>query len=86
MTLDGTIANGVVVLDAGDRFPEGMRVRVAPADEDDFDPPFEPYERARELALLRESHADAEAGRVRSAREVLKEMAIRHNLPLEPGE
>jgi len=87
MTLEGTVANGVVVLNAGVRFPEGARVRVELLeDPDDIEPPFEPYDREREIAILRESHEDAEAGRVRPAREVLKEMAIRHGIPLEPGE
>lgn len=88
MTLEGTVANnGVVVLDAGPGFPVGARVRVnLTEDVDDLVPPFEPYDRERELAILRESHEDAIAGRVRPAREVLKEIALRHNIPLEPGE
>ncbi len=78
MTLEGTVAkDGMVVLDAGPGFPEGARVRVELAEDlDDLEPPFEPYDRERELAILRESHEDALAGRVRPAREVLKEMAL----------
>lgn len=38
------------------------------------------------LEALRESSEDMKAGRTRPAREVLKEIALRHNLPLEPGE
>jgi hypothetical protein len=53
---------------------------------DDIGPPPEPYDREKELALLRESLEDVKAGRTRPAREVLKEVALRHNLPLEPGE
>ena len=41
----------------------------------------------RELAeVLRESLEDVKSERVVSARQVLKDMAMRHNLPLEPGE
>jgi hypothetical protein len=41
----------------------------------------------RDLAtVLRESLEDVEAGRVVPARQVLKDMAQRLNLPLEPGE
>jgi hypothetical protein len=43
-------------------------------------------DREAELAILRESIEDMKAGRVRPAREVLREIAIRNNLPLEPGE
>ena len=88
MTLEGTVTNnGVVVLDAGPGFPVGARVRVnLTEDVDDLEPPFEPYDREQEIAILRESIEDMKAGRVRPAREVLKEMAIRHNIPLEPGE
>ncbi|MCE9565571.1 MAG: hypothetical protein K8U57_26415 [Planctomycetes bacterium] len=48
-------------------------------------PPVSPN-REVENAALQESIEDMKAGRVRPAREVLKEIAIRHNLPLEPGE
>ncbi len=68
---------------------EGMRVRVEPA-EDDIDdslfPPPEPYDREKELAILRESIEDAKAGRGMEAREFLKKLAQELNLPLEPGE
>lgn len=86
MVVEGTVSNGVVVLDSGSQIPEGSRVWVETADEDEAIAPFEPYDRERELAILRESHEDAIAGRVVSARQVLKEIALRHNLPLEPGE
>lgn len=52
-------------------------------------PEVEPIETPRERDLttvLRESLDDVKAGRVVPARQVLKEMAMRHGLPLEPGE
>lgn len=88
MTHAGTVVNGVIVLDGPSRLPEGVKVRVEVVDDDadDIGPPPEPYDREKELALLRESLEDVKAGRTRPAREVLKEVALRHNLPLEPGE
>ena len=88
MTLEGAVANGVIVLDAGTQLPEGARVRVELADDGDDDllPPPEPYDREKELAILRESPEDVKAGRGVNAREFLKELAEKYNLPLEPGE
>ena len=86
MTLEGTVVNGVIVLDGGARLPEGERVRVEVADPDDLAPPPEPYDREKELAILREALEDVKAGRGTPAREFLKELAAQYNLPLDPGE
>jgi hypothetical protein len=86
MTLEGTVVNGVIVLDGGARLPEGERVRIEVVDDDDVAPPPEPYDREKELAILRESIEDMKAGRGRPAREILKELAEKYNLPLAPGE
>ncbi len=73
MTLEGTVVNGVIVLDAGTQLPEGAWVRVEVADEDDdLFPPPEPYDREKELAILRESLEDAKAGRTTPARQALR--------------
>ena len=47
MTLEGTVVNGLIVLDAGAKLPEGARVRVELAEDgdDDLCPPTEPYDR-----------------------------------------
>lgn len=88
MTHAGTVVNGLIRLDAQPQLPEGARVFVELADDaaEDVGFPPEPYDREQELAILRESLEDVKAGRGRPAREVLKEIALRHNLPLEPGE
>jgi len=86
MTLEGTVVNGVIVLDAGTQLPEGARVRVEPAEDDDLFPPPEPYDREKELAILRESLEDVKAGRTAPARQALAELARKYGLPLEPGE
>jgi hypothetical protein len=86
MTLEGTVVNGMIVLDGPARLPEGARVRVELADLDDLGPPPEPYDRAKELAILREALEDVKAGRGTEAREFLKKLAEEHKLPLTPGE
>ncbi|HVS39450.1 MAG TPA: hypothetical protein VMS17_28085 [Gemmataceae bacterium] len=86
MTLEGAVVNGVIVLDGGVRLPEGTRVRVEPAEEDDHFPPPEPYDREKELAILRESLEDVKAGRTIPARQALADLARKYGLPLEPGE
>jgi hypothetical protein len=86
MTLEGTVVNGVIVLDGGARLPEGERVRVEVVGDDDLAPPPEPYDRAKELAILRESIEDMKAGRTTEARQALADIARKYGLPLEPGE
>jgi hypothetical protein len=86
MTLEGTVVNGVIVLDGGVQLPEGERVRVEVADPDDLAPPPEPYDREKELAILRESIEDMKAGRTIPARQALADIARKYGLPLEPGE
>jgi len=86
MTLEGTVVNGLIVLDTGTQLPEGVRVRVELADDDDLFPPPEPYDREKELAILRESLEDVKAGRTTPARQALADLARKYKLPLEPGE
>jgi hypothetical protein len=86
MTLLGTVVNGVIVLEGGARLPEGAQVRVELDEPDDLGPPPEPYDRAKELAILREAVEDVRAGRTVPARQALGELARKHGLPLEPGE
>jgi hypothetical protein len=86
MTLEGTVVNGLIVLDAGTQLPEGVRVRVELAEEEDLFPPPEPYDREKELAILRESLEDVKAGRTTPARQALADLGRKYKLPLEPGE
>ncbi len=86
MTLEGTVINGVIVLDGGARLPEGERVRVEVCDSDDLAPPPEPYDREKELAILRESLEDAKAGRGMPFEEFMAKLAEEYKLPSVPPE
>ncbi len=86
MTLDGTVVNGVIVLDAGTQLPEGARVRVELAEDDDLFPPPEPYDREKELAILRQSLEDVKAGRGMPFEEFMAKLAADLNLPPVPPE
>jgi hypothetical protein len=86
MTVEGTVVNGVIIPDGGALLTEGVRVRIEVADPDDLAPPPEPYDRAKELAILREALEDVRAGRGMPAREFFKELAAEFNLPLASEE
>ena len=88
MVVTGQVVNGKIVLDGASRLPEGSQVRVELTEDDveEIRPPLEPFDRLQDFAILRESIEDMKAGRGRPARVVLKEIAERYNLPLEPGE
>lgn len=62
MTIEGTVINGVIVLDGSPQLPEGKRV-IVDLEGDDFGPPppsTETY--AEHLELLRKSLAMMDAG------------------------
>jgi hypothetical protein len=57
MTLEGVVVKGLIVLEGGTQLPDGTRVRVEVADPDDVAPPPEPYNRQKEVAVLRQALA-----------------------------
>ena len=66
MTIEGTVINGVVVLDGSPQLPEGKRVIVDLAGDTtiyEYPHPMAPYDREKELALLRQAYAEAKAGK-----------------------
>jgi hypothetical protein len=87
MTMSGTIVNGHVRLDQPSGLPEGTRVRLlADSCSEEWDVlPFPPDQetQAEVLSSLRESILDPESV---DARQFMKELAIKHGLPLMPGE
>lgn len=86
MIAEGTVMNGVIVLDGGVKFPEGARVRVDLADPDEVAPPPEPYDRAKELAILREALEDVRAGRGAPVEEFMAQLAAEYKLPSVPAD
>jgi hypothetical protein len=62
MTIAGTVVNGVIVPDSGACLPEGSRVRIELDPVYEYPHPLAPYDRGKELALLRERIAEAKAG------------------------
>lgn len=94
MTLEGTVIDGAVVPDSGLRLPEGARVRFELVEDDidlidaslPDDHPDAPYNREKELAILRESIAEMKAGGGRPWREVLEELSLKHGLDPLPSE
>ena len=90
MTLEGTIVNGVVVLEAGARVPEGTRVHVDIAfdcEQFEYPHPMAPYDREKEIALLQASHDEMKAGaRGQTLAEFHAEMRRDYHLPSMPTE
>ena len=84
--LEGTVVNGVIVLEGGVRLPDGARVRVEVEDPDDLAPPPEPYDREKELAILRESLEEVRAGRGMPFEEFMAKLAEEYQLPPVPPE
>jgi predicted DNA-binding antitoxin AbrB/MazE fold protein len=62
MSVLGTVVNGVIVPDKGVTLSEGARVRIEPEVTFEYPHPLAPYDREKELALLRESIAEMKAG------------------------
>ena len=82
MSLEGTVVNGVVVLDGSPHLPEGLRVRVDLDDEDDIGPPLPTETYEEHLAALRQSIADMDAGvKGIPLDEVMAQISAEFNLP-----
>lgn len=90
MTLDGTVVNGVVVLEEGARVPEGTRVRVdivSGFEHFEYPHPMAPYDREKEIALLQASHDAWKAGdRGQTLAEFAEEFKRDYDLPTMPTE
>ena len=90
MTLEGTIVNGVVVLEAGARVPEGTHVLVdivPDVEHFEYPHPMASYDREKEIALLQASHDEMKAGvRGQSLEEFDAEMRRDYQLPSMPTE
>ena len=66
MTIEGTVINGVIVLDGRPALPEGQRVFVGLEGDDatyEYPHPMAPYNREKELTILRQAYAEAKVGK-----------------------
>jgi hypothetical protein len=77
--VSGTVVNGVIVLEGNTQLPEGARVWVELDEDEDIGPPPEPYDREKELAILREAIVDPDPGMTLD--ECMEALARKHNLP-----
>jgi hypothetical protein len=79
MVQRGTVLNGVIVPE-GPPLPEGTRVLFEKEEIFEYPHPLAPYDEEKELALLRESLAEMDAGeRGRPAAEVFADLYRRLN-------
>jgi hypothetical protein len=82
MALEGTVVNGVIVPDGGATLPEGMRVLIELNPKFEYPHPMAPYDREKELAMLRESIAQMQAGVPGTPlKEAMDRIATELNLP-----
>ena len=79
MSLEGTVVNGMIVLNGNPRLPEGARVRVELEDVFEYPHPLAPYDRENELALLRVRMLETNAGV--PLKEGMARIAVELNLP-----
>ncbi len=82
MILEGTVTNGVVVLDGSPQLPEGQRVIVDLKGDDGYELPPSTETYAEHLASLRQSLADIDAGiKGIPLDEAMERIATEFNLP-----
>lgn len=84
MPITGIVLNGRVEFDEPVTWPDGSKVTLQ-LDEDEvfeYPHPMAPYDREKELELLKESVADMKAGRVIDFHVAMRELAIKHHLPV----
>lgn len=84
MPITGTVQNGRVEFDEPVTWPDGSKVRLQ-LDEDEvfeYPHPMAPYDREKELEGLMESIEDMKAGRVIPFDVAMRELAIKHHLPI----
>jgi hypothetical protein len=82
MTFQGTVVNGMIVLDGAPELPEGFRVNVEfLMDGDDIGAPPEPFDYQEHLAALRASYEDGKAGRTRPFEVAMAELRAKLQLP-----
>ena len=82
MTISGTIIKGQVHLDCPSELPDGTRVTLRREERYEYPHPMAPYDREKEIALLRESLALMDAGDIgRSVAEVFADIEKSFDYP-----
>ena len=84
MPITGTVQNGRVEFDEPVTWPDGSKVTLQ-LDEDElfeYPHPMAPYDREKELELLKESIEDMKAGRVMPVEEAMRRISIELGLPV----
>ncbi|HEY3789983.1 MAG TPA: hypothetical protein VGL71_14080 [Urbifossiella sp.] len=99
MTIIGAVGNGAVIPDAGTHLPEGARMNLTFANEDELDDrpnltgetfpsdhPMTPYNREVEIAILKESIESVRNGEICIPfRQAFEELSQKYGLgPLPP--
>ena len=86
MTMTGTVIDGAVIPDVGTHLPEGARVNLEIVYELPADHPMAPYNRAVEMAILKESLESVKNGEVCiPLRQAFEELSKKHGLgPMPP--
>ena len=82
MQLEGTVVNGMIVLNGTPQLPEGARVWVELEEALEYPHPMAPYDREKELALLRDRIAGSNCGVSGiPLKEAMARIAVELNLP-----
>ena len=84
MPITGTVLNGRVEFDEPVAWPDGSKVRLLLDTDEVFEypHPMAPYDREKEIEGLLESIEDIQAGRVIEFYAAMRELAIKHHLPV----
>jgi hypothetical protein len=83
MALEGVVVDGKIVLDAPADLPNGTKVWIEPVDDEvyEYPHPMAPYDRKKEIALLRESIEELKAGRGIPLKEAIDQISAELGLP-----
>lgn len=84
MALEGIVIDGKIVLDSPADLPNGTKVWIEPVEDDEvYEYPHRmaPYDRDKEIALLREPIEDMKAGRGIPLKTAMHEITAELGLP-----
>ncbi len=84
MPITGTVQNGRVEFDEPVTWPDGSKVTLQLDDDGvyEYPHPMAPYDREKEIEVLKESVEDMKAGRVMPVEEAMRRISIELGLPV----